>query len=205
MLHQAWELGSGNYITRAYFMSNKHVQEQLPYLTRTFPTSRHPYSAVYEAWIWSNLWQYNLSHASFTATKCLSTHHLPHSLHHSQTPMIWYLTSPHIIPLTFIILIFQNIRYCDDALELDPANPKAYFRRSAGYEAKKDYDKVRSLHTFIVYFLHMLLILTHWPSFSHWLRSLPYLFLEFLSLPPSLHIILTLPFHYQSSTEQLYF
>ena len=36
---------------------------------------------------------------------------------------------------------FQNIRYCDDALEIDPLNPKAYFRRSAGYEAKRDFDK----------------------------------------------------------------
>ena len=33
------------------------------------------------------------------------------------------------------------INNCNHAIEIDPKNPKAYFRRSMGYEAKKDFDK----------------------------------------------------------------
>lgn len=38
-------------------------------------------------------------------------------------------------------LFDQVIRNVDDALEIDPLNPKAFFRRSAAYEGKKDFDK----------------------------------------------------------------
>jgi heat shock protein 4 len=35
----------------------------------------------------------------------------------------------------------QAIRNADDALVIEPENPKAYFRRSAAHEGKKDWDK----------------------------------------------------------------
>ena len=36
----------------------------------------------------------------------------------------------------------QAMRNCDDVLELDKNNAKALFRKSAVWEAKKDYEKV---------------------------------------------------------------
>ena len=38
----------------------------------------------------------------------------------------------------------QVIRNCELALEIDPNNPKAFFRRSAGYEAKKQWEEALS-------------------------------------------------------------
>ena len=37
----------------------------------------------------------------------------------------------------------QVLRNCNEALSLDPENAKALFRRSAVYEQKKDWDKVK--------------------------------------------------------------
>lgn len=37
----------------------------------------------------------------------------------------------------------QMLRNVEDAMALDPNNPKAFFRRAQYYEAKKDWDKVK--------------------------------------------------------------
>ena len=40
------------------------------------------------------------------------------------------------------VFFLQAIRYATDALGISATSSKAYFRRAAAYEAKKDYDKV---------------------------------------------------------------
>ena len=90
---------------------------------------------------WRKLIIHKLRTQNQSTTRYKKMHDILHH-HHFPTSPQW--SSPSQFVSLFPNVISQNIRYCDDALELDPLNPKAYFRRSAGHEAKRDFDKVNS-------------------------------------------------------------
>ena len=52
----------------------------------------------------------------------------------------------------------QVLRNCNEALALEPENPKALFRRSTVHEQKKDWDKVKSVFTYKHAYIHTYII-----------------------------------------------